>query len=412
MENENSVCYINKINKIEAIPDAEKLELAWVNGWASVVQKGIHKEGDLILCVTTDAVIPEDLATKWGVISYLRNKSRVRTVKLRGVYSECILIPLSDVPLKLSETISNLFEGRDLTDRLNIHKYEPPIREVVNTIKKVYFKWDEVLKFKMWKSFINYKIHKVRNSFKKYYKDNVNFNKYYKFPNQKNTPNMFNEEDIVVITRKQHGTNARYSIVKKNYLTPLDRLKKLFGNKWIGYEYSYGSHNCQKDSDSQGFYSTDVWKEIADKYDIRNRLWDFVKNVLPEDKLGKGIIVYGEIFGPGIQGELYDYGYTHLKLELFDIELNGEYLPDNEFQGYIEYLSIGDTVEYLYTGKWSKEIQDKLVLNQYFTNSKGKKVPEEGIVCKCITGDRKRISKVINPEYLTYSEKNNVEDSH
>lgn len=131
-----------------------------------------------------------------------------------------------------------------------------------------------------------------------------------------------------------------------------------------------------------------------------------------KDKLGDGIIVYGEIFGPGIQGELYDYGHKELKLEYFDIELNREYLGNDQFKVCIEYLAAGPSVQELYAGKWNKSIQDSFVHNQYFTNSKGKKVPEEGVVVKCITGDRRKVSKVINPEYLTYSEKNNVEDNH
>jgi len=62
MENLNSVCFINKISKIQPIEGADKIELAEINGWTSVVQKGIHKENDLILCLTTDAVIPETLS--------------------------------------------------------------------------------------------------------------------------------------------------------------------------------------------------------------------------------------------------------------------------------------------------------------------------------------------------------------
>jgi hypothetical protein len=64
------------------------------------------------------------------------------------------------------------------------------------------------------------------------YDENPNFHIYYKFPNQKNVPDMFNGNDEVVITRKLHGTNARYGIVKKRKLSIFDRVKLLFGNKW------------------------------------------------------------------------------------------------------------------------------------------------------------------------------------
>lgn len=406
MENLNSVCFVNKINKIEKIEGADKIELVTINGWTSVVQKGIHKVGDLVLCITTDAVIPEYLATKWGVISYLRNKSRVRTVKLRGVYSECILIPLKDL---IGISIDTLKVGTDMMGAFHIFKYEPPSREVLITpVKRVYFKWDKIYSFKMWKSFINYKIHKIKNSFKKYYKDNTYFEKYYKFPNQKNTPYMFNEKDTVVITRKIHGTNARYGIVKKTKLSIIDIIKKLFWNKWIEYEYVYGSHNVEKGSDSQGFYSTDVWSAINKKYNIETKLWEYVKRNFTPNNFGLGLVLYGEIFGEGVQKN-YDYGLKEHSLESFDIQFDGKYVSDNDFNIINDDLKICDSVEYLYLGKWGKEIQDKLVFNNYID---GTKIPHEGIVVKCITGNRAKISKVINPEYLTYGEKNGTTDSH
>lgn len=375
MENLNSVCFINKISKIKPIEGADKIELAEINGWTSVVQKGIHKENDLILCLTTDAVIPEELSEKWNVSTYLRKGNRVRTVKLKGVYSECILIPIS----QLEKRKSNYSEGMDLMDYLSIFKYEPPVKQV-----------------------------QLANGKTIKYRGNPQFQVYYKFPNQKNTPNMFNENSDVVITRKLHGTNSRYGIVKKSKLSFIDRIKKLFGNKWIGYEFVYGSHNVEKGSDSQGFYSTDVWMDIAIKYDIKNKLWDYVKTNYEPSYFGLGIVAYGEIFGEGIQKN-YDYGFKEHKLQLFDIQLDGKYLPDSHFKILNEEIGICDTVEYLYTGKWSKEIQDKFVFNNFV---EGTKIPHEGVVVKDVSGERQKVSKVINPDYLTYGEKHGTTDSH
>ena len=64
---------------------------------------------------------------------------------------------------------------------------------------------------------------------------------------------MFNEEDLVEITRKIHGTSARYGIVRKKNLSIWDKVKRFFGNEWVEYEYVYGSHNVEKGSGSQGF---------------------------------------------------------------------------------------------------------------------------------------------------------------
>ncbi|MGE9120735.1 hypothetical protein, partial [Escherichia coli] len=77
----------------------------------------------------------------------------------------------------------------------------------------------------------------------------------------KNVPGIFTEEDWVQITRKIHGTNARFGIVKKNKLSIWDKIKKVFklADNWIDYEFVVGSHNVEKGSDSQGFYDTNVW---------------------------------------------------------------------------------------------------------------------------------------------------------
>ena len=92
MENNNSVAFINRIKSILPITGADNIELALVEGWTAVVKKGDFQPNDLVLCVTTDAIIPNRLAEKWGVLNYLRKGNRVRTVKLKGVYSECLLI--------------------------------------------------------------------------------------------------------------------------------------------------------------------------------------------------------------------------------------------------------------------------------------------------------------------------------
>jgi hypothetical protein len=202
---------------------------------------------------------------------------------------------------------------------------------------------------------------------------------------------MFTEDDFVEITRKIHGTNARYGIVKKVKLSLFDKVKKFFGlaDKWFEYEFVVGSHNVEKGSDSNGFYDTNVWYDIEKKYDIKNKLWNYVK-LAGIDKIGDGITLYGEIYGAGIQ-KGYDYGLSDIRFAGFDIKVNGEYL------------------NILYVGKWSQKIQDSFVFNNYIPVTK---VPEEGIVIKCITGERNKIAKVINPDYLIYAEKKGVEDSH
>ena len=381
MENQNSVCFVGKIDEIKSIPGADNIEQAIIGGWNCIIQKGQYAEGGLVVVATTDAVIPQELSDKLNVTNYLRKGQRVRTVKLRGVYSECLIIPLSFIPK--GTNINVISRGKDMMEIMKIFKYEPPIRVV-----------------------------QLGGGCKIRYQDNPNFHIYYKFPNLKNVPNMFTEDDTVEITRKIHGTNARYGIVKKAKLTLLDRIKKLFGNKWIGYEFVVGSHNVEKGSDSNGFYDTNVWYEIEKKYDIKKKLWDYVKEfdktMEPEELIGNGVTLYGEIYGAGIQ-KGYDYGLNDIQFAGFDIKENGEYLSPIDAKSMIKYILELPYVEVLSYGKWSQEVQDKYTFNNFIPNTK---VPEEGIVIKYHTGERNKIGKVINPDYLIFSEKNNIGDSH
>jgi hypothetical protein len=57
---------------------------------------------------------------------------------------------------------------------------------------------------------------------------------------------------------------------------------------------------------------------------------------------------------------------------------------------------------------WSQELQERYM----FDKIEGTKVPHEGVVIKSMDGDRRKVAKIINPEYLIYGEKNNVGDSH
>jgi RNA ligase (TIGR02306 family) len=376
MENNNSVCYVGRVTEIKPIEGADNIELAVVGGWNAITKKGEYAVGDKVVVATTDAVIPEALSELMGVTNYLRKGQRVRTVKLRGVYSECLLIPFKYLAPKALE--NNVKEGDDMMEILGVVKYEPPVRQIQLASGR---------KFK--------------------YHQNPNFGVYYKFPNLKNVAGMFTSEDHVEITRKIHGTNARYGIVKKTKLSMWDKVKKFLhiADEWVEYEYVYGSHNVEKGSDSQGFYSTDVWRTVAEKYKIKEALWNFARD---HKEIGSGIILYGEIYGAGIQKN-YDYGLKDMEFAGFDLVVDGAYEPVISSRLVIKNWLQLPYVEVLHKGLWSQEIQDRFVFNNFIP---GTKVPHEGIVIKHISGERNKVAKVINPDYLIYGEKHNVGDSH
>jgi RNA ligase (TIGR02306 family) len=381
MTNPNSVAFVATIDEIVTIPGADNIEQAVINGWSCIIKKGTNKVGDLIICATTDAVIPETLSESMGVVNYLRGGSRVRTIKLRGVYSECLIIPTHFVKGKMTMGNRDLEPGMDVMEILGIFKFEPVAKQI-----------------------------QLSSGRKVKYHENPNFGVYHKFPNFKNVTGIFTEEDTVQITRKLHGTNARYGIVKKTKLTFWDRLKKFLRltNEWHGYEFVVGSHNVEKGSDSQGWYDTNVWYDINKQYRIKERMWEYVKTFHTPETLDSGVIVYGEIYGAGIQKN-YDYGLKGLEFAAFDVVENGKYVDVINSKLVVRNMMFLPIVEELYYGNWSQNIQDKFTFNNFID---GTKVPHEGIVVKHISGERSKVAKVINPDYLIYGEKHDVGDSH
>lgn len=75
MENNNSVCYIARINEIKEIPGADNIEQGIIGGWNAIIKKGEYKVNDLVIVATTDAVIPQELAEKLNIVDYLRKRS-------------------------------------------------------------------------------------------------------------------------------------------------------------------------------------------------------------------------------------------------------------------------------------------------------------------------------------------------
>jgi RNA ligase (TIGR02306 family) len=119
---------IEVIKNLKNHPNADSLEIGEILGWQVVVKKGIHKEGDKVVFVTIDTIVPR---RPWS--EFLADKEnpekpiRLKNIKLRGEYSSGLVIPLSEFEPKNSEEIgydlTSCEVGYDLTSALGIEKY-------------------------------------------------------------------------------------------------------------------------------------------------------------------------------------------------------------------------------------------------------------------------------------------------
>jgi len=103
-------------------PNADALELGKVGSYQVVVQKGLYESGDEVVFAPEKSVLTGQIKSEFENYLAGSDKDRVKAVRLRGEISSGIIIPKHLVP---GFEIFNL--GEDISDKLGITKYEPPI---------------------------------------------------------------------------------------------------------------------------------------------------------------------------------------------------------------------------------------------------------------------------------------------
>ena len=120
---------IQTVLAIEPIENADAIELARIQGWQCVVKKGEFMPGDAGVFFEIDAVPPAERRyeflwrSKDGAVTEPPANFRLRTMRLRGVLSQGLLMPFAQFP----ELPPGLPAGTDLTEALRVTKWDPPI---------------------------------------------------------------------------------------------------------------------------------------------------------------------------------------------------------------------------------------------------------------------------------------------
>lgn len=347
------------IKEILVHPNADKLDLAVIDGWQCVVQKGSYKAGDLAVYIPIDSILPAKVETAlFGPDSKIKlSKSRVRTIKLRGAISQGMLAPCEDlgVPKKL---------GYDCTKDLEISKYEPP--EVP--------------------------AHMSGGMPVKKLKKNPLFKEYGGLDNFKHYPELFQEGELVVITEKIHGTNFRCGWLETAADTWWKRALKFVG-LLPKYEFVYGSNKVQLQNKMlyKGYYGKNVYAEAVKNLDLKERLEPF-----------RGYVLYGEIYGDGIQ-ENYGYGCQpdEQKFIAFDLMVDGKYVDHDSMEAFVLLKLRLETAPVLYYGPYSFAEAKKLTLGNSVL-APNQKV-REGVVIRPIKETvahmGRKVLKLISEEY-------------
>ena len=111
---------IQKITEILPIDGADKIVCVKILGWQCVALKTEFKVNDLCVFFEIDSVLP---IAQWN--DHLRKEPnkplRIKTIRLRGVLSQGLALPVSILPQGEYEV------GQDVTTLVGVTKYEPAV---------------------------------------------------------------------------------------------------------------------------------------------------------------------------------------------------------------------------------------------------------------------------------------------
>lgn len=228
-------CPVVELGEITKHPNADSLGIVQVFGYTVVVQLSSWKTGDKAVYIPPDYVVPLD-REEFNFLS----KPRVGVKRLRGIYSHGFLIP-ADPQLPV---------GFNAMEFYGISRYEPPIKpELVgeNTVGP-----------SLW--------------LPKYDIENL-----YRYPG------VLQHGEVVAVTEKIHGANARY-VYKDG-------------------EFHIGSRTCWKDPKTPT-----VWSRASDQNPC---IQEFCK-------ANPGYVLYGEVYGQ-VQDLTYGTKNGEIKFAGFDV---------------------------------------------------------------------------------------------
>lgn len=315
-DGQRELCYIVRIDDIEPIVGSDNCEAAVVGGWRIMVRKETFQLDDLAIYFEIDSHVDttkpefEFLAKKHGNI---KTQKYTFGGKNPGFYSQGLLMSAADFGWKFHDglIIKNdgkiLREGDFLTQELGIKYIEDednkrkakvnPDARINNAlarhpkIAKKYGKLIKKNKFIKWLFLAIYGRKKVNDT-----AFPTKFQYIHK-TDQERCENMtwiLNDKTPFIVTQKCDGSSGTYILERK----PLGK-----------FEFYVCSRNVRQLTPNQkSFYDDNYYWECAIKYDIENKMKDFLQKNPELDY----ICWQGEVCSPAIQKNPHGLTETHL----------------------------------------------------------------------------------------------------
>lgn len=359
---------IRRITAIQPIEGADRLELAKIDGWQCVVGKGEFNTGELVVYFEIDSALPADdpryeflherCLKKWmnhGTL--VKEVVRIKTIKLRGVISQGLLMPLEAFEKELSvfrellqffipEWDDAEFEGTDLTKALNVLHYDE-LADIMGRVTGTAQLGGE--QKGLFPHFIPKTDEERLQNLPEY------------FESMKEVPfectEKFDGSSMTVFWASKHRPEDPYGVCSRNFELKLDSEK-----------------NC--------------FIQVAGTYDLYNKL----------STLGRDIALQGELVGPGVNGNKDQYtDYEFRIFRIYDIEKQAWLAPEER---YTLCKELGLPHVKVILDRWEvfKDLKNMEAFLQYVEGKTDRGHEREGMVWKSMDGT---VSfKVINNNYL------------
>lgn len=265
---ERALAHVEQIVDIQPIPDADKIEVATVLGWRVVISKADNFQiGDKVVYIEIDSKVPER-----PEFEFLRDrKFRVRTIRLRGQYSQGLILPMSILKGKDYDV------GADVTKELGITYYVPEdnVRKAEkipksvryqsmaarhkNLFKKQPFRW---LMKREWGRQMLFVFFGKKKDKPKAFPSKFAFVHKTDETRIEAMPWLLGYDKPLIVSEKLDGTSSTYI---------LERVKK---NK---YEFWVTSRNVrQLKEDQDCYHDYNIYWAMAHKYDIEKHLREYL----------------------------------------------------------------------------------------------------------------------------------------
>ena len=308
------LAYIVKIDDISPLPGYDRVESAHVGGWRVIVRKNQFKPGDYAIYFEIDSKVPETEPFMF----LTPKKFKVKTQKMCKSISQGLLMSVDDFligkdqPSWAVNLKNRIIQGEDvehevLTDAIgvtyadaednkrkaaSVDKYKKMAQRKPTLFKKPWARW---MMKREWGRKVMFFFFGKKKDKKTGWPEWVSKTDEERI---ENLPHYFKDKNELIATEKIDGTSTTFTIHKRPF------------NRWDLY---ICSRNVVFDKpDKKCYYETNVYTEMAEKYDIENVL----KQIANDYNL-EWVTIQGETFGEKVQKR--DYGMKGHDFRAFNL---------------------------------------------------------------------------------------------